>query len=67
MAPPTVANCVPGVTGSIQPRGMKVRWMSRSSTPASQVSSPVASSQAMKRSCPRVAQSVPPGFRHTSP
>ena len=42
--PPTVTNLVPGITGGSQPRGTNTSKMSASSTPASQVSSPVFSS-----------------------
>jgi hypothetical protein len=67
IAPPTVASCVPGVTGSIQPRGIASRWISRSSTPASQTRLPLSASNSMKRSSPRVSHRAPPGLRQTSP
>jgi len=67
MAPPKVTNWVPGVTGKNQPCGTTSTKISDSSIPASARRIPVAGSKAMKRSRPRVSNSVPPSFRHTSP
>jgi hypothetical protein len=72
MAPPTVTKRVPGVTGSSQPppsgsgRHSTAR-MSASCTPASQASTPLSRSNAMKRSRPRQSTSRPCGLSGASP
>ncbi|WKK72876.1 hypothetical protein Q0F99_08385 [Rathayibacter oskolensis] len=67
IAPASVTFLVPGVTGSIQPRGENTACTSLSSTPGSARSTPVSSSKASRRSNPLKSQSTPPPLSATSP
>ena len=67
MAPPTETNCVPGTTGTKNPRGNAKEMRSASVIPASQRTTPDFSSKEMNRSSLPVVSTVPPSFRHTSP
>jgi len=67
MAPPTVTNRVPGVTGRNQPLGTNSLRISDKSTPASHLRMPLSSSKAMNRFRGRVSMSTPPSFWQLSP
>ena len=67
MAPPTVTNRVPGVTGTNQPRGTSTRSSSSRLTPAGTVTVPAASSMTASWAWSRSRSTAPPPFWAGSP
>ncbi|XHO03206.1 hypothetical protein ACEQUB_00064 [Ralstonia syzygii] len=67
MAPPSVAYLVPGVTGSIQPRGIATSSSCSSVAPGSARRMPAFQSAAIRRSSGRVCITWPDAARQLSP
>ena len=69
IAPPTVTNLVPGVTGTNQPRGTLSRRMSSRLIPAGAVTMPVevSSEYGLPTAVPGIMRTCPPAFWAAAP
>jgi hypothetical protein len=66
-APPVVTNRVPGVTGTKNPRGTRMRSRSSRLAPADNVTVPATGSRSAPTARPSSRTTVPPEFCAASP
>src|SRR5256885_4681155 len=67
IAPATVTNFVPGVTGRNQPAGTATSRISANETPASHHNRPLSVSKPRIRLSPEQSRRIPPSLRQESP